>query len=84
MNINSIITAATINKSFKVAVFGSTVVVTDDHHKTNRFEFGTRQEATDAAMELVDRCTMNFKAADYNWLKAEATRSQYMAAGLIA
>ena len=83
-NINSIITAATLNKAFKLGVFGATVVVTDDHHRTSRFEFGAQQEARDVAFELIERCPMFFKGSDAAWLKSEATRSQYIAAGIIA
>ena len=81
---NGLITALTINKAYKLGVFGSTVTVTDDHHKTYRIDFATRQEATDVALELIDRCSTFFKKADLDWLRSEATRSQYIAAGIIA
>ena len=73
-----------MNKTYNVTNFGPVVVVNDRNtHKTHRIEFATRQEAHDAAMELIICGGSNFKVADLKWLQAEATRSNYVARGII-
>lgn len=83
-NVNAMINAITLKKSFKVGAYGNVVQVTDDRRHTTRFEFGSQQDAADTAMEFAVRTGMIVKSADMAWLKAEATRSRYMALGLIA
>ena len=73
-----------MNRTFNVTNFGNIVVVNDRNtHKTHRVEFATRQEAHDAVMELTVCGGSNFKQADLRWLQGEATRSQYVARGII-
>ena len=73
-----------MNKMYSGTAFGNVVVVNDyATHRTHRIEFGTQQEARGAVLELTFRSYLTLKAEDLKWLKAEATRSQYMARGII-
>lgn len=89
---NSILTAATLRKNYKVGVFGATVVVTDDHHKTRRFQFGSSEDAFAAATKLVSGKSSFFKVADVTAMEKQAarsrikakTRAELIAAGIIA
>lgn len=92
MNINSILVAATMKKSYRVGVFGNVVVITDHNHKTDRFYFGNNETATEAATKLVQGKGRFFTEADRKHLsrKAESNRTavelrqKMLDAGIIA